>query len=352
MRRPSTSGPTRISSRGTSEPVASTVSVKWEGATRTTVTAAASCSSLLRTGVRLGVGCATRVTVTASAQTPTTKPMSSFLITASLPRLGDIGAGRRLRHRPRDRIEQLADHLQHGRHDHLGIEGRIDGALPEHAVADHREGARERWDIHRRRDAAFVFQLLEQPQEAVVDVAVEAAEDFGDARVAGRLQADLHAHQALVRRLVDEILLAHRRQRAEEVGRRCQAREVLCELGALALADAGDQRFLAVEVDVQRPGTYGGFLADVLHGGAMEAGAREAQLRSLQDVLPAGSLRIRLELGHPHSPAAHLLALHKTKRTVVLFGRKVAKSRKGVNSSWTIDHESVMATQDRRRAEG
>ena len=42
MRRPSTSGPTRISSRATSEPVASTVSVKWEGATRTTVTAAAS----------------------------------------------------------------------------------------------------------------------------------------------------------------------------------------------------------------------------------------------------------------------------------------------------------------------
>ena len=45
-RRPSTSGPTRISSRATSEPVASTVSVKSAGATRATVTAAASASAL------------------------------------------------------------------------------------------------------------------------------------------------------------------------------------------------------------------------------------------------------------------------------------------------------------------
>ena len=45
-RRPSTSGPTRISSRATSEPVASTVAVKSAGATRATVTAAASASRL------------------------------------------------------------------------------------------------------------------------------------------------------------------------------------------------------------------------------------------------------------------------------------------------------------------
>src|SRR5262245_26628145 len=138
------------------------------------------------TGVRFGFGCATNVTVMSSAETPTTRPMSTFLITASLPRPGDLAAAGQswFRQRPRYGVEQLRDQLKHRRHDHLGVEPRVDGALPEHAVADHREGTRDRRDVERRRNAALVLQLLEQLHEALVDLAVEALEDLGDARVA------------------------------------------------------------------------------------------------------------------------------------------------------------------------
>ena len=94
----------------------------------------------------------------------------------------------------------------------------------------------------------------EQLLEALGDVAVDALEDLADARVARRLQADLDAHAVAVRRLLQEVLLAQRPQRFQEVRRGGQRVETLGELLPVALGDAGDQRFFAVEVDVERAG--------------------------------------------------------------------------------------------------
>ena len=126
-------------------------------------------------------------------------------------------------------------------------------------------------------DAALVLQLLEQLLEALDDEAVEALVDLADARVARRLQADVDAHAVHVGRLFEEILLAEHAQRLEKVGGVGQRRQALGELGAVALGDAGDQRFLAVEVDVERAGADARLLADVVDGGAVEAGAGEAR---------------------------------------------------------------------------
>ena len=97
----------------------------------------------------------------------------------------------------------------------------------------------------------------------------------------------------LVGGLVHEIVLAQLLQRLEKVGGVGKRGQALGELGAVALADAGDQRLLAVEVDVERAGADSGLLADVLHGGAVEAGAGEALLGGIEDVLAPGALDVR-----------------------------------------------------------
>ena len=66
------------------------------------------------------------------------------------------------------------------------------------------------------------------------------------------------------------------RRKSGAVGERI---EPLGELGPVALGDAGDQRFLAVEIDVERAGADARLLADVVHGGAVEAGAGKAAAR-------------------------------------------------------------------------
>ena len=70
------------------------------------------------------------------------------------------------------------------------------------------------------------------------------------------------------------------------------------KFGAVALADAGDQGFLAIEVDVERARADGGRLADVLHGGGVKAAARKAAMGGVQDVVAPGALGIGFEFGH------------------------------------------------------
>src|SRR5436190_23516833 len=149
------------------------------------------------------------------------------------------------------------------------------------------------------------MQFRKQLLEALGDVAVDALVDLADARVARRLEADLDAHAVIVRRLLQEILLPQRPQRFQKVRGSRQGIEALGELATVALANAGDQRLLAVEVDVERAGADARLLADVVHGGAVEAGAAKALLCRIQDVLAPGALDVGFELGHgsPSSPA-------------------------------------------------
>src|SRR5262249_30320365 len=115
-------------------------------------------------------------------------------------------------------------------------------------------------------------------------------------------------------------------------------REALGELRPVALGDAGDQRLLAVEVDIEGARADRGLLADVVHGGAVEAGVGEATLGGFEDVLATRALDIGLELGHWDgqfcwSRGGYALAVHKIKRTPVLFARNAAASRQGAARS-------------------
>ncbi len=75
-------------------------------------------------------------------------------------------------------------------------------------------------------------------------------------------------------------------------------REAIGELGALALADTRDEGFLAVEVEVERAGADHRFAADILHRGAVEAGARKAVSRRIEDMITALAERFGGEFGH------------------------------------------------------
>ncbi len=97
-------------------------------------------------------------------------------------------------------------------------------------------------------------------------------------------------------------------QRFQKVRGGGQGVEALGELGPVALADARDQRLLAVEIDVERAGADGRLAADVVHGGAVKAGAAEALLGGIEDVLAPGALDVGLELGHCPRPLSSACA--------------------------------------------
>ena len=151
-------------------------------------------------------------------------------------------------------------------------------------------------------------------------------------------------------RVLEEILLTQLTQRRHEVGRGGEPIEPLGELGAVALADAGDQRLLAVEIDVERAGADARLLADVVHGGAVEAGAGKARARaasrmcSRRAVCTSG-LSFGIAVPTYRLLAPHRLALapapHKTKRTTVLFATKPAKSRRRGGIGSRRDHKRV-----------
>ena len=132
-------------------------------------------------------------------------------------------------------------------------------------------------------------------------------------------------------------------QRFQKVRGGGQGVEALGELGPVALGDARDQRLLAVEIDVERAGAHGRLAADVVHGGAVEAGAAEALLGGIEDVLAPGALDVGLELGHCPRPLPRAsgtsggeawdtldTAAHNTKRTAVLFAATRRSQGRGV----------------------
>jgi len=74
--------------------------------------------------------------------------------------------------------------------------------------------------------------------------------------------------------------------------------EPLGELSAIALAETGDQRFLAVEIDVERPGTDTRLAADRVYRRRVEAPACEAGKRRVEYVLAPGALRVWFQFRH------------------------------------------------------
>ncbi len=154
-RRPSTSGPTRISSRATSEPVASTVSVKSAGATRATVTTAA--TSVVRSlGGRVAVsGSRRRAAATcrpASARPSRRRrraraPISNFLM-VDPSRFAWVWL---LWWRRAPGLSSSLDQLQHGRHHGLRLSKSGSTARRQNMPSrDHHERLGHRRDVERR----------------------------------------------------------------------------------------------------------------------------------------------------------------------------------------------------------
>ena len=85
---------------------------------------------------------------------------------------------------------------------------------------------------------------------------------------------------------------------ARKSGRLGHLLDAFGEFGAVALAESGDQRFLAVEVDVERTRRDGRLAADVLHGRGVKAAARKAVLGRVQDMLAARVLGLWLQFRH------------------------------------------------------
>ena len=71
----------------------------------------------------------------------------------------------------------------------------------------------------------------------------------------------------------------------DDVGIAQDRRKKLGVVGAVGLADRLDDRFLGGEVAIERAGAHAGLGADLLHRGALEAGAHEAGLGRFEDAL-------------------------------------------------------------------
>ena len=112
----------------------------------------------------------------------------------------------------------------------------------------------ERRDVERRRDPAFVLQALEQRLEAARARRCRPMRKISPTRgLRVDFEADLDAHQALVRRLLDEVVLGRAwLSAASKSGAAASAAKRSANSARSRSADAGDQRFLAVEIDIER----------------------------------------------------------------------------------------------------
>src|SRR5690606_15340126 len=102
--------------------------------------------------------------------------------------------------------------------------------------------------------------------------------------VAGRFEADLDAQKAAGERVLEKLPAQFGESPHEVVAER-HLGEAGGEFGPFALADAGDESFLAIEIDVERTRTDCSLAADVLHGRAVETGTREAASRRIEYVI-------------------------------------------------------------------
>ncbi len=103
----------------------------------------------------------------------------------------------------------------------------------------------------------------------------------------------ISAHRPdLVRRLIDQMMARERGQAFEEIRRLIDCAETLGSFGAVALADARDDRFLGGEIAVEVARAHAGFGADVLHRGLMEAGAGKAALGGVENLGAAVGLAL------------------------------------------------------------
>ena len=116
-------------------------------------------------------------------------------------------------------------------------------------------------------------------------------------RVASMTHLDDEA--LLLRALVDEVVLADvAAARSRKSGAFASEANRLGEFRAVAFAETRDQRFLAIEINVERAGLTPRFPADRLHRRGVKPAARETAQRRVENVLSPRALRLWLKLWH------------------------------------------------------
>ena len=144
--------------------------------------------------------------------------------------------------------------------------------------------------------------LLQQFDEACPHVRLDVLVDARDGRIAAALRHDLGTERDLFEAALDQMLLRERREAIEEI-LGAHRREILRRLGAIALGDAGDDLFLGAEVAIEVAGAHAGLGADFLHRGLVEAGTREARLRSSENFAAAVGRELDIGPAHEWCPA-------------------------------------------------
>ena len=143
---------------------------------------------------------------------------------------------------------------------------------------------------------------LQQVAEPLLHVDIEGGGEAGDIGVAARLGHHLGAQQHLLVRLLGEMVMRHAFEDGEQAVGKIDGRELLRELGAVTLGDAGDERLLGREIAVEIAGAHPRFGADVLHRRAVEARAYETSLRCSQDFVPAIIAKLGVGAAHGDPP--------------------------------------------------
>src|SRR5262249_19950930 len=147
-------------------------------------------------------------------------------------------------------------------------------------------------------ELARLLRAAEHGDDAAADVALGIARDARDLRAAAALRHDLGAQPDLLGAALDQVVAREAGEPGEEVGRLLHGEEALRRLGAVALGDAGDDRFLGRKVAVEIAGAHLRLGADLLHRGLMEAGADETAFRRVEDFGPAVSLQLDVGVAH------------------------------------------------------
>ena len=171
---------------------------------------------------------------------------------------------------------------------------RIERPPPPHAVGDDHQHVDRAIDVGVFGNVASLGGGLEHADKPFPDVGVERRRYARDLRVAPGLRHDLGAELHLLDRANGEVVMRHAFEHGEKTLRQIGAREILRDLGAVALGDAGDDRLLGGEIAIQVAGAHAGLGADLLHRGLMEAGAHKAALGGAEDLVPAVRLPLNI----------------------------------------------------------
>ena len=151
-------------------------------------------------------------------------------------------------------------------------------------------------------DLAALGRTLQQFDEACPHVRLDVLVDARNGRIAAALRHDLGTERDLLEAALDQMLLRERRKAIEEI-LGAHRREILRRLGAITLGDAGDDLFLGAEVAIEVARTYARLGEHFLHRGLVEAGTREAGLRSSENFAAAVGRELDIGPAQERCPA-------------------------------------------------